>query len=410
MRQLSGGCSGTRVWRALLQLLVVAACSTPLLAAVPQVGQAASSPSHKSKSSAPVTKARIGVAARTTATNGSAGSAGKTAGPAAAKTTVARSQVKAVRLAPAPAPSVAQLAGLHRAEDELALRSAVALVVDRETDEVLFSKNSRAVLPIASITKLMTALVVVEAGLPLDEDVVIGADEVRATASSYSRKRLLPGTTLTRGELLRLALMASDNRAAHALGRSFPGGVTAFVAAMNARARLLGMQDTRYVEPTGLSSDNRSSAEDLARLVRAAGEHPVIAEYSTTADAVVTTGRRQVQFRNTNALVGHPDWDIAVQKTGYTAAAGRCVVMQARLAGRPLVLVLLDAAGRHARVDDAERLRQWLLEVARAAPAPADATASTTAPDVPRAANDVAADAPAEPAAAQAQAQAATPR
>ena len=354
----------------------------------------------------------MGVAARATSTTATTG---RTTRAATAKTTVARSQVKTVRLAPAstPAPSVAQLAGLHRAEDELALRSAVALVVDRETDEVLFSKNPRAVLPIASITKLMTALVVVEAGLPLDEDVVIGAEEVRATASAYSRKRLLPGTTLTRGELLRLALMASDNRAAHALGRSFPGGVTAFVAAMNARARLLGMQDTRYVEPTGLSSDNRSSAEDLARLVRAAAEHAVIAEYSTTGDAVVTTGRRQVQFRNTNALIGHPDWDIAVQKTGYTAAAGRCVVMQARLAGRPLVLVLLDSAGRHSRVDDAERLRQWLLGMASAAstPAGAAAAASPGVPDLPKAAGDASADATADAIAeAAAQAQAAAPR
>jgi D-alanyl-D-alanine endopeptidase (penicillin-binding protein 7) len=254
---------------------------------------------------------------------------------------------------------VGQLSGLHAFDDELALKSAVALVVDRQTDEVLFSKNPAAVLPIASITKLMTALVVVESGVPLGEAVAVSADDVQATAGA-GRRGLSPGTVLTRAELLRLALMASENRAAHALGRSYPGGLKAFVGAMNAKARLLGMEDTRYVEPTGLSSDNRSSARDLARLVRAASEHPIIREYSTTSEAEVETGRRAQQFRNTNGLVRHPEWDIEVQKTGYIAAAGRCVVMQARLAGRQLIMVLLDSAGRYSRVGDAERLRKWL--------------------------------------------------
>lgn len=288
---------------------------------------------------------------------------------AAAATPAVRSQRKPVsRVVARPAaPSVGQLSGLHKVDDELDLKSAVALVIDRETDEVLFSKNPSAVLPIASITKLMTALVVVQSGESLDEPLTVTPEDLRATAGSNSRRQLAPGTQLTRGEMLRLALMASENRAAHVLGRSHPGGVAAFVEAMNAKARLLGMHDTRYVEPTGLSSDNRSSAQDLARLVRAASEHPIIREYSTTGDAMVANGRRQMQFRNTNGLVHNPDWDIAVQKTGYIAAAGRCLVMQAQMAGRQLILVLLDSAGRYSRIGDAERLRRWLFDRPEAA-------------------------------------------
>lgn len=183
--------------------------------------------------------------------------------------------------------------------------------------------------------------------------------------------------------MLRLALMASENRAAHVLGRSHPGGVRAFVAAMNAKARLLDMLDTRYVEPTGLSSDNRSSAHDLARLVRAASEHEIIREYSTDSDAVVASGRRQMQFRNTNGLVHNSAWDIAVQKTGYIAAAGRCVVMQVEMAGRQLIMVLLDSAGRYSRIGDAERLRRWLFdrpEKAGAVASPAAAPLRAAAP------------------------------
>ena len=257
-------------------------------------------------------------------------------------------------------PSVGQIAGLHATSDALDLRSSVALVVDQQTDEVVFSKNAHAVLPIASITKLMTALVVAESDLPLDEVIAITADDVRATSASNARSRLVQGTRLTRGEMLHLALMSSDNRAAHALARSHPAGLGAFVEAMNAKAALLGMDDTRYVEPTGLSSDNRSSAPDLARLVRAASEHAVIRDYSTATEASVAVGRRQVQFRNTNGLVRHPEWDILLQKTGYISAAGRCVVMQAQLAGRQFIMVLLDSAGKYTRIADAERLRKWL--------------------------------------------------
>lgn len=256
-------------------------------------------------------------------------------------------------------PSFGHLSGLQNVDDELDLKSSVALVVDQDTDEVLFSKNPSAVLPIASITKLMTAVVVTEAALPLDEELTVVQDDVDATAGSRSRLKL--GTQLTRGEMLHLALMASENRAAHLLGRTYPGGMRAFVAAMNAKAQSLGMLDTRYVEPTGLSSDNQSSAQDLARLVREAYQYPILRDLSTSVQASMPVGRRQVQFSTTNGLVRNPEWDIGLQKTGYISAAGRCLVMQAELAGRKLIMVLLDSAGKYSRIGDAERIRKWLV-------------------------------------------------
>lgn len=264
-----------------------------------------------------------------------------------------------VRLAPA-SPSFGHLYGLQKTADELDLKSSVAFVVDQDTNEVLLNKNSQAVLPIASITKLMTALVVTEKGLSLDEPLTVEPDDVAATAGSTSRLAL--GTQLTRGEMLHLALMASENRAAHVLGRSYPGGIEPFVAAMNGKAHELGMTATRYVEPTGLSSNNQSSAEDLSRLVRAAFMHPIIRDLSTSLETVVPVGRRQVQFRNTNGLVRNPEWEIGLQKTGYISAAGRCLVMQAQLAGRSLIMVLLDSAGKYSRIGDAERIRGWLAK------------------------------------------------
>jgi D-alanyl-D-alanine endopeptidase (penicillin-binding protein 7) len=268
-----------------------------------------------------------------------------------------RSRASAVRSAPA-RPSFGQAFGLHATDDPLDLKSSVALVVDQETRQVLFSKNPEAVLPIASITKLMTALVVTEAGLPLDEVLTITQDDV--DTEKGSRSRLTVGTQLSRGEMLHLALMSSENRAAHALGRNHPGGLDAFVAAMNAKAQQLGMSGTRYVEPTGLSSRNQSSATDLARLVDAAYGYSLIRELSTMPEAQVAVGSRQLQFRNTNGLVRNPEWAIGLQKTGYISEAGRCVVMQAQLAGRKLIMVLLDSAGRYSRIGDAERIRKWL--------------------------------------------------
>ena len=270
----------------------------------------------------------------------------------------ARSERRTVVRAAPPRPSVGQARGLHATDDPLDLKSSVALVIDQDTHQVLFSKNPQAVLPIASITKLMTALVVTEAALPLDEVLTISQDDV--DTEKGSRSRLTVGTQLTRGEMLHLALMSSENRAAHALGRNYPGGLDAFVAAMNAKAQLLGMHDTRYVEPTGLSSQNRSSAMDLAKLVDAAYVHKIIRELSVSRETQVDVGNRLLQFRSTNGLVRNPDWDIGLQKTGYISEAGRCLVMQAQLAGRKLIMVLLDSAGRYSRIGDAERIRKWL--------------------------------------------------
>jgi serine-type D-Ala-D-Ala endopeptidase (penicillin-binding protein 7) len=263
--------------------------------------------------------------------------------------------------------SFGQRAGLHGTADPLDLRSSVALVIDQDTQQVLFSKNPDAVLPIASITKLMTAMVVLEAGLSLDERLLISQEDVDTEKGSGSRLRV--GSTLSRGDMLHLALMASENRAAHALGRHFPGGMEVFVDAMNRKARTLGMAHTRYVEPTGLSSLNQSSAHDLSLLVRAASEYQLIRELSTTADASVNVGSRAMQFRNTNGLIRNPSWDIGLQKTGYISEAGRCVVMQAQLAGRKLIMVLLDSAGRYSRMGDAERLRAWITHSVPAAQA-----------------------------------------
>jgi D-alanyl-D-alanine endopeptidase (penicillin-binding protein 7) len=255
-------------------------------------------------------------------------------------------------------PTFGQVAGLHDVEDPLDLKSSVAYVLDQNTNEVLFSKNPQAVLPIASITKLMTALVVVESGLSLDEKLTVTDEDI--DTEKFTRSRLAVGTTLTRGEMLHLALMASENRAAHALGRHYPGGLSAFVAAMNAKAVSLGMSDTHYVEPTGLSSRNQSSAKDLAALVNVTSQVPLLRDLSTSREARVALGKRLVQFRSTNGLLSNPLWDIGLQKTGFINEAGKCVVMQARMAGRQLIMVFLDSSGKTSRIADAERMRKWL--------------------------------------------------
>ena len=258
-------------------------------------------------------------------------------------------------------PSFGQVSGLHAGGDALDLRSSVALVLDQDTNEVLFSKNPQAVLPIASITKLMTALVVAEAQQPLNEILAISAEDI--DTEKGSRSRLQVGTHLPREAMLHLALMASENRAANALGRHYPGGLAAFVVAMNSKAQALGMKDTRYVEPTGLSSLNQSSATDLAVLVREVDKHALIRQLSTSPEYEVAVGRRNLNFRNTNGLVRSGEWDIGLQKTGYIAEAGRCLVMQAQLSGRKLIMVLLDSAGKYSRIGDAQRIRKWLAEL-----------------------------------------------
>ena len=255
-------------------------------------------------------------------------------------------------------PSFGEAAGLHAAPDALALKSSVAFVIDQDTKEVLVHKNEFAVLPIASITKLMTGVLISEARLPMDEMIAISQADV--DTEKGSRSRLTVGTKLSRGELLHLALMASENRAAHALGRTFPGGLAAFVGLMNAKAKALGMFATRYVEPTGLSSKNQSSARDLATLVNYAYGDATLRELSTSPGYQVEVGKRTLQFNNTNRLVKSPDWDIGLQKTGYISEAGQCLVMQAKVAGRKIIMVFLDSAGKLSRIADAERVRRWV--------------------------------------------------
>lgn len=271
--------------------------------------------------------------------------------------------------------SFGQIYGLHHTSDPLDLKSSVALVMDQETNEVVLAKNSEAVLPIASLTKLMTAAVIVDARLSMDEDITVTSDDVDTEKNSSSR--LAVGATLTRGELLHLALMSSENRAAHALGRTYPGGLQAFVSVMNTKAKALGMQDTRYVDPTGLNSNNQSSARDLAVLVKAAYQQPLIRELSTSPEHAVRLGNRQVQFRNTNSLVRSPAWDIGLQKTGYIVEAGRCLAMQASMVGRKYIMIFLDSTGKYSRQADAERVRRWLER----APQKTSSITTTVVPD-----------------------------
>lgn len=234
------------------------------------------------------------------------------------------------------------------------LKSSVAYVVDQRTGEVLLGKNDDDVRPIASLTKLMTGMVVAEAQLPLDEEITITEDDVDRMKGSSSRLKV--GIVLTRREALHLALMSSENRAAHALARTYPGGASAFVAAMNNIAQQLGMDQTRYVEPTGLSSRNRSSARDLALLTVAAYHRPLLREYSTSPGYRLDS----LRYVNTNRLVREADWHIGVQKTGYISEAGQCLLLQARVAGRELVMVFLDSASKFTRIRDAETVRRWL--------------------------------------------------
>lgn len=273
---------------------------------------------------------------------------------------VAQRSARTQRVASAAVPmaglSAGERMGLRHVGDPLDLNSSVALVVDQETSEVLLSKNDTAVLPIASLTKLMTGLVIADAQLPLDEMITI----TEADAAVYRQSRLAVGTTLSRGEMMHLALMSSENRAANALGRTFPGGRDAFVERMNAKAHELAMHDTRFVEPTGLSSDNRSSARDLATLVTVAYDRPILRDLSTSRGYQIDLGRHTLRYNNSNGLVRNPDWDIGLQKTGYISAAGRCLVMQVQVAGRKLIMVFLDSAGKLARLQDAERVRRWV--------------------------------------------------
>jgi D-alanyl-D-alanine endopeptidase (penicillin-binding protein 7) len=265
-----------------------------------------------------------------------------------------------------------------RDASKLRLASANALIFDASADREIYAKGADAVTPIASVTKLMTAMVVLDANQPQDELIGIDMGDLDLLKGSHSRLRL--GTELPRHEMLRLALMASENRAASSLARHYPGGSSAFVAAMNAKARELGMMNTHFSDPTGLSSENVSTAYDLARMVRAASEYAQIREFTTTPSHYVElqpTGQL-LGFNNTNSLVKSGDWDISVSKTGFIREAGKCLVMLATIASRPVIIVLLDSYGRLTRIGDAMRVKHW-LETGQSLP-PQVATRSAAKP------------------------------
>ena len=261
---------------------------------------------------------------------------------------------------------------------KLAVHSASALVFDQHAGDALFQKNADAVSPIASITKLMMAMVVLDSAPDLQAPIAIAEEDVDMLRGS--RSRLQVGSVLSRETALLLALMSSENRAAHALARHYSGGLGAFVAAMNAKAQALGMTNTRFEDPTGLSSNNVSTAHDLARMVSAAYRYPLIREWSTTSEATVDISGRELAFRNTNPLVKSPSWDVGLSKTGYIHEAGKCLVMQARVAEKPVVIVLLDSVGKLTRVGDANRIKRWMESAQAARKAPTHATAPAAPP------------------------------
>ncbi|WP_246232346.1 D-alanyl-D-alanine endopeptidase [Usitatibacter rugosus] len=246
------------------------------------------------------------------------------------------------------------------AEGEPNLASSAVMVFDPQTGRTLYSKNADEAHPIASITKLMTAMIVLDSKLDLEEPIALSNDDIDTLKGTKSKLPL--GTHFRRDDLLRIALVASDNRAASALGRSYPGGLPAFVDAMNAKAKALGLGNTTFVDSSGLNPGNVSSPQDLAKLVSAASSYPLIREYSTTPalDVTLPNSKRKIGFVNTNALVRASDWQIGLSKTGYINEAGKCLVMHAMIANQPIVIVLLDSWGKLTRIGDANRIRKWL--------------------------------------------------
>jgi len=256
-------------------------------------------------------------------------------------------------------PELAQSSAIFSIGSAPKLHSAIALIYDQQTQRPLYTKNSDAQTPIASITKLMTAMVMLDAKLPLDEKISIDVADIDMLKGTHSRLRI--GMTLVRSELLKLALMASENRAAAALARTYPGGYNAAILAMNNKARELGMQNTRFLDPAGLNSNNVSTAHDLVKMVAAARNYPLIHQYTTTASHSVDGWRgRELRFNNTNPLVKNASWDIGVSKTGYISEAGRCLVMEATISKRPVIIVLLDSWGKSTRIGDANRIKKWM--------------------------------------------------
>ena len=242
---------------------------------------------------------------------------------------------------------------------KLRLASASALVIDQGSGALLYAKNISTRQPIASITKLMTAMVVLDTHQPLDEKISVTEEDVDHIKFSISR--LTVGSVLTRFEMLQLALMSSENRAASALGRNYPGGTDAFVAAMNNKAKAIGMDNTTFADASGLDHRNTSTASDLGRMVGAAYGYDMIRQVSTATSYIVETNNyRPTQYRNSNILISNKDWDIGLSKTGFIREAGHCLVMQAQISTRNLIIILLDGRGKMTRVGDANRIKKWL--------------------------------------------------
>ncbi len=298
--------------------------------------------------------------ARKTGAKAANGKKSSLAGKSAQSVKSAKQAKQAKKVAPVAKSASKGISRVSFSDDasRLALYSSSALVIDQTTGKALVEKQPDTVVPIASISKLMTAMVVLDAKLDMNEVIRISEDDVDSLKGT--RSRLPVGTTMTRETAMLLALMSSENRAAHALGRHYPGGLAAFVQAMNHKAQALGMYHSRFEEPTGLSSNNVSTAHDLARMVTAAARYPEIRNFSTTAEARLDLNGRVRDFGNTNALVRSDNWQIGVSKTGYIAEAGRCLVMQAWVADKPVVIVLLDSVGKMTRVGDANRIKRWM--------------------------------------------------
>lgn len=259
----------------------------------------------------------------------------------------------------------AEARSIERDSDDIdgpSLRSSAFLVQDQTSGTVITAKNAESVQPIASITKLMTAMVALDAKPGLQEELIVSNEDIDTLKGTSSRLRV--GARLTREEMLRLALMSSENRAASALSRHYPGGKPAFVAAMNAKARQLGLDNTHFEDPTGLTSANVSTPRDLAAMVNAAYQYPLIREFTTTAGDKVRVAGREMQFNNTNSLVKNPQWDIGLSKTGYIAEAGKCLVMQVWMNSKPMIIVLLDSWGKSTRIGDANRIKRWMEKTA----------------------------------------------
>ena len=270
-------------------------------------------------------------------------------------TVLPRSSVKKMEPV-SPRVSAGTALGLGKNVDELNLKSKVAMIVDLQNQDIIFDKNSQIVLPVASITKLLTAMVVLDANLPMEETLEINEQD----AAIYKNSRLVKGTTLTRQEALLLALMSSENRAAYTLGRNYPGGINAFMAAINRKTKEIGMKNAFFEDPTGLTSKNVASAEDLAILVNAAYQYPVIRQFTITPIHFKQINQREQQFLNSNRLVRSGDMEVLIQKTGYISEAGRCLVMMAMVNNKPYTMVFLDSVGVQSRFADAIRVKDWI--------------------------------------------------